>query len=174
MAHNYARKIALAVTGLAICASLNAQKPDSAKFRVFFDSLKTDTIAIKLTAKPLTKQDSIRLLKQQDSITRAANKRLFKAVEGWDSKGVEKALQDGANINAKNNDSCTALVVAVRFDWGDIAQYLLKQGADPNIPNKYDKTALDYALMYHRDDIKAALTQSGAKQFADLKKSGSQ
>lgn len=57
--------------------------------------------------------------------------------------GVISALQNGANVNAKNKELYTALMLAAENDYCDIVRYLLHvNGIEVNVQNKYDNTAL--------------------------------
>jgi ankyrin repeat protein len=55
-------------------------------------------------------------------------------------------LTNGANVNAKNNEGDTPLIVAVLKRHESIVRLLLEHGADINIKNKNDSTALSIAI----------------------------
>ncbi len=60
------------------------------------------------------------------------NARLLASVRNEDSAGVERALRDGAAVNARNRLGESALLVALKKNRADIAQVLLAAGADVN------------------------------------------
>lgn len=65
-----------------------------------------------------------------------ATKRNFKAV-------VEKLLQlPGIDVNMRDRDGNTPLLLAVTLDNGELVELLLKHGANPNIVNNNGKTPL--------------------------------
>ena len=50
-------------------------------------------------------------------------------------KSVEEAITNGANVNAKDNDGWTALMLATLYNHAETAELLLKHGADVNAKN---------------------------------------
>lgn len=137
---------------------------------MFLLQLKLDSIPAKNDS--ISKQDST-ILKQKLKLSiEAANVQLFTAVENWDLEGVKKALNNKAEINA-TKDGDTPLIIAVKFGFDDIAQYLIEQKANVNARDKDDdpingKTPLDYAETYRRYDIIQILKDNGAKKAAEL------
>jgi len=73
------------------------------------------------------------------------NQYLRDAAAAGDRKAVVKALHNGANINAQNEDGETALHLAVKNRDDAMAADLLKRRADPNIGDKNGDTPLFYA-----------------------------
>ena len=69
-------------------------------------------------------------------ITKAQKKKkdtyLFDAIGIYDYDKVEKALNNGANVNAKNNDGDTPLILAIKLEDIDMV-YLLLERPDINI-----------------------------------------
>lgn len=122
---------------------------------------------------------------------------LFEAIHRKDAAKVNALLADGADPNAKNNDGCTPLRLAVfknRFDivqillekgadihtdddaalreamrngYLDIGRYLVEQGADPNAKDENGKTPLHLAASKNRFDIAKVLRDAGAKEDDD-------
>lgn len=90
------------------------------------------------------------------------NDRLIRAAKINDIKGVNKALQDGADINASNTNNFTTLTTAVSYRHRDIVQLLLKNGADINSPNGYGETALIVAARQGYLNIVSILIKYGA------------
>ncbi|MBQ3763698.1 MAG: ankyrin repeat domain-containing protein, partial [Synergistaceae bacterium] len=62
--------------------------------------------------------------------------------ESGDVTKVAEAIMNGSNVNAKNNDGWTALMLAALNGHADVAEVLLKHGADVNAKNIFGRTAL--------------------------------
>ena len=75
---------------------------------------------------------------------------------------VKKFIEDGADVNAKNNDGNTALMMASWNGHIEVVRFLLKNGADVNAKNNDDNTALQTASMNGRTEIVAMLLNNGA------------
>lgn len=73
------------------------------------------------------------------------------------------AINKGANVNAKNSNGTTALMLAVVNDHVKTVNALLKAGADVNAKAKYGITALMFAARYcDSPEIINMLIDSGA------------
>lgn len=77
-----------------------------------------------------------------------------------DAKKVEQAIMNGANVNAKDNNGWTALMLVTLNNHAETAELLLKHGADVDAKNNYGWTALSYAS---RIDTAKLLRKYGAK-----------
>jgi ankyrin repeat protein len=65
---------------------------------------------------------------------------------------VKFLIDNGANVNFKDDEGNTALIHAVINNYDDkIITYLIGIGAYVNLKNKKDKTAMDYALVREKD-----------------------
>src|SRR5690242_13175238 len=62
----------------------------------------------------------------------AANARLIGAIRSEDAAGVERALRDGASVDAHNRLGESALLAAIKKNRADIARTLLAAGANVN------------------------------------------
>ncbi len=90
----------------------------------------------------------------------AVDKLLLDAAERGDIQAVEKALAQGANIDARDSNGYTALIQAISGDHTDIAKLLIeygrpyeasaKYGADVKLANKWGDTAL---IMQRLEDL---------------------
>src|SRR3954464_15100581 len=61
-----------------------------------------------------------------------ADEHLFKAARHGDVAGIERALDEGATVNAQSpSDRKTALFRAITFGHADAVRTLLKHGANP-------------------------------------------
>jgi ankyrin repeat protein len=67
---------------------------------------------------------------------------------------LKKILEFDKNINLKNNDGYTPLMLAIQKKYVDIAKELLKTpGIEVNIQGPYGNTALNLAIIYDLDSI---------------------
>ena len=69
---------------------------------------------------------------------------------------------DRINIDAKEIDGWTALMISCQKGYADIVKKLLQKNADVNLPNNTDTTALMVAVHTSRFDITELLLQNGA------------
>ncbi|MCJ7663890.1 MAG: ankyrin repeat domain-containing protein, partial [Desulfobacterales bacterium] len=81
-----------------------------------------------------------------------------------DVNRVRASLDQGANVNAKDEDKSgyTALISAAMNGLTDVAKVLLDKGADVNIKDNYGGTALEYAALFGNADIVKLLLEKGA------------
>jgi len=75
------------------------------------------------------------------------NAQLITAVEEGNLKGVESLISSGANVNARDSEGLTALMIAAEYWYPEIVQALINAGADVNARDQLlgGKTALWYA-----------------------------
>jgi ankyrin repeat protein len=83
---------------------------------------------------------------------------LLEAAAHGDLVEVKNLLEAGVNINAKNENGITALMLAATSGYGDIVELLLAQGADSKAKNNYGETALEVTS---DKKIKALLREHG-------------
>lgn len=87
---------------------------------------------------------------------------LFCAAGQGDLHGIERALDQGANINARSDSELTPLMIAC--DAGGTAttvQLLLDRGADPNLNAKAGINAMYNAVINDSDEIVELLLRAG-------------
>ena len=79
---------------------------------------------------------------------------------------VKLLIDEGADVNIKNSQGQTALMMAAFWHTNniDIVKMLLDNGADVNAKDNQDKTALDYAKKEKHTKIANLLKQYGGKQ----------
>jgi ankyrin repeat protein len=68
--------------------------------------------------------------------------KLFAAVEGNDKAKVEELIKQGVNVNTRDINGDTVLIIAARLGLGEIVDCLLDNGADVNEKDKEGWTAL--------------------------------
>ena len=90
------------------------------------------------------------------------NIRLIRSSMFGNKKKVEELLKEGANVNAKNSDGYTALILASSNGRTEIVAMLLEKGADVNAKDKYNATALIKASSNGHTEIVAKLLDAGA------------
>ncbi|HEY4839735.1 MAG TPA: ankyrin repeat domain-containing protein [Candidatus Acidoferrales bacterium] len=99
-----------------------------------------------------------------------------------DTRGVNSLLDHGANVNAKDPDGNTLLMLVSACDEAssDTVKRLIAGGADVNAKNPRGQTALDFASVRGKTAILSLLVESGAKdsgtptaQQLDFKPAGS-
>jgi len=72
-------------------------------------------------------------------------------------------MVNSENINIKDRDGMTPLMVAVSEDKIEIVKLLLKKGANINLQSKIGYTALHFAAQNNKVEIARVLLESGAK-----------
>ena len=91
------------------------------------------------------------------------NEQLFKAVELNEIKEVKRLIEEGANVNAVDEDGMTALYWASRWGYSEIVKMLIEKGADVNVVDEYFReTALHKASHYGYSKIVKMLIEVGA------------
>jgi ankyrin repeat protein len=75
---------------------------------------------------------------------------------------IERLVQAGAKIDARDRNGTTPLLVAVTFGSVDAVKTLLDLGANPNIKRAYRETALHWAIKRGDIEIVRALLTAGA------------
>jgi len=88
---------------------------------------------------------------------------LHQAVKEGNLSKVRSLLAGGANVNARNKDGRTALILATMQGQADIVQALLNGGADPNAKDKMGNTAMSIVQETGHRHIGYLLKQAGAK-----------
>lgn len=83
--------------------------------------------------------------------------------EKGSAQEVEEAIMNGANVNAKDKDGMTALMLAAEDGYTETANLLLSYGANVNAKNIFGRTALELATMFGRTETANLLRKYGAK-----------
>lgn len=91
------------------------------------------------------------------------SKRLYAACRNGEMDAAITLLNQGADIDAHNDEGYTSLHVAVLFGRADIAELLLSRGADVNATKNDGRTALHLAAVsFHAARMSPILLRHGA------------
>jgi len=90
------------------------------------------------------------------------------AVKNNDVKTVMKAIEKGADVNAKDKDSMTALIWAAIKNSIEVAKLLIEKGADVNAKMEHDATALMGAAGSNSLEVAKLLIEKGADVNAKI------
>ncbi len=96
--------------------------------------------------------------------TRDINSELIEAAENGQTERVKSLLDAGEDVNGKDNDGMTALLVAADQIHWETVRVLLDAGADANAKNDNDYTALMLAEEQGHTEIAELLKSAGAKE----------
>lgn len=88
---------------------------------------------------------------------------LIRAVEDNNAYRVENLLTKGADPDARNSRSYTALMLAARHKKTRLSELLLGAGANIDLRNKYGETAMMLASYHGRMEMVKQLHQKGAQ-----------
>jgi outer membrane protein assembly factor BamB len=93
-----------------------------------------------------------------------ANEELWDAARAGDAARVTKALERGADVNAKTRYGATALTFAADKGHVAIVKLLLDRGADVNAQDSfYSIRAIDMAMMNQHAEVVGLLLERGSK-----------
>lgn len=71
---------------------------------------------------------------------------LIRAVQKGDCEDVQRLIAAGADLEARNTENMTSLMIAVQKGYTDIARQLITAGADIKAKGRYGETVLFYAV----------------------------
>jgi len=90
------------------------------------------------------------------------NSELLKAARSRDVEKVKKLIDKGADIEARNEDGWTPLIIASNYGYSEIVRVLIENGADANMKDERSKeTALMFAVFHNLIDIVEMLIVDG-------------
>ena len=80
---------------------------------------------------------------------------------------VEILLKRGADVNAKDNDGDTPLLMASEIGPEDVVRLLIEKGADVNAANNLGSTPLTMACEKGHEDVAHLLRMHGSKSLEE-------
>ena len=88
-------------------------------------------------------------------------KKLIRAVVDANADQVKQLIDLGADVNLRDEEGRTPLILAVQYHQPDVIDMLLLAGADPTLTNNDGRAALDFALFgrmesENDEDVKSA------------------
>jgi len=82
---------------------------------------------------------------------------LYVAEQGWEDVATV-LIRMGADINTRDQEGRTPLILAAGFGNNEVVKLLIKKGAYVNAKNDEKRTALNYAReLYHESTVKLLL-----------------
>ena len=91
------------------------------------------------------------------------NEDLLTAIQKGDIEKVSSLIEKGADVNVRDTDGVTALILASQFGYADIVKLLIDNGANVNARDDEGRTALMKATIKRYKDIVKLLKAAGAK-----------
>ena len=96
------------------------------------------------------------------------DEQLIEQSQKGDSVRVKELLENGADVNAKNN--YTALHWSAYWGHTDVVRVLLEHGTDVNAKDNIGWTALHWSARYGKTEVVRVLLEHGANQSELFKK----
>lgn len=87
------------------------------------------------------------------------DKVLFDAIWDSDLRKIQFAIDEGADVDARDHWKCTPLHEAASKRNVEAVRFLIKKGADVNARNKFNNTPL--GLIHSNDETSKILRESG-------------
>lgn len=72
---------------------------------------------------------------------------------------IYKLLKNGTDVNQQEFRGCTALHLAVPYDYHEVVKVLLLHKADRSVVSYANKTAIDLARDFNSENVKRLLEQ---------------
>ncbi len=102
------------------------------------------------------------VFERDSAVIKRLNERLIDCIKSGDTLGATDALQRGADVNARDSTSRTALMLAVIKDKPELAMFLVKAGASVNAADDFGQTPLMWAAMGGNASLVSYLIEKGA------------
>ncbi len=87
---------------------------------------------------------------------------IFKAVKNDDSSALKSFIENGGDVNARDRDGNTALIICAKTGRDDLIRTLIDAKSDVNAKDKYGNTAFIFAVKNGDADIAKLLIDSKA------------
>ena len=81
----------------------------------------------------------------------------MEAVNAYKADVVKLLVEAGADVNAQDNEGCTALMRAAYSGHRELIEYLLSNGADKDILDNNANKAIHYVIQYNFEGLKDLL-----------------
>jgi len=89
---------------------------------------------------------------------------LFSYAKNGDIDGIDDCLNDGININSRNEYNATALYFACMFGHVKAAEFIIESGANLFLETDSGRTALDVAYLNQHTNVIGTLVYYGAEK----------
>ena len=136
-------------------ATINSSKEifceEQPKIETISDNINPNSINMFLTHEPIT-----------NTTNNDENLTLTDAVKNKDWDSVKRLIEEGADINAKDNNGLSPLFFAALFEDWDSVKTLIEFGADINTKNRTNYSPLAFAVRYKRNEMVYKLIKLGA------------
>ncbi|MEM3363926.1 MAG: ankyrin repeat domain-containing protein [Candidatus Micrarchaeia archaeon] len=99
---------------------------------------------------------------QKDELRKRMSAELIDCIKHKNVCGAVNAIKNGADVNARDAFSRTALMLAVITDQTELAMFLVKLGASVNAADEFGQTPLMWASMSGNTELVKFLIENGA------------
>jgi ankyrin repeat protein len=102
---------------------------------------------------------------ENQAVKESLEDKLIKAVKNGDLKNVETLISQGVDLEARDDQNMTVLMIAAQKGYADIVSKLINAGADLDAINRYAaRTAFFYAYESgHPETVKILIANGAAK-----------
>lgn len=90
------------------------------------------------------------------------NDQLFYSIKSFDNKSARRAMNKGADVNAKDRESFTPLRWATFCDNNMFAKLLIKKGAILDVTDNFGMTPLHWAVYLNNEECVSTLLNAKA------------
>lgn len=108
---------------------------------------------------------------QTDLENHAQNEKLLKAAKNNNAKEVEEALNSGADVNVRDEEGRSALVIAAQKQKGsqDVAKIVLDRGANCDCADNNGHIALTYAAIKNAVKVTELILEADKKRIIEMR-----
>ena len=116
--------------------------------------------------------DPARGIKPEPPTAKAPDISIHQAANDGNIEAVKQALNDGADVNAKEDNGFTPLHEAANQGHKEIVELLIAKGANVNAKDEKGYTPLDQSALWGHKEIFYLLRKHGGKTKKELKAAG--